>query len=85
MRTEKNAKSLAMSDVFLTFACDFLFIQTDMETTTTQTRRLTRAERIAINSQIPARTKRMVFARAHKGALTVLDPDLRAKLRSYND
>ena len=56
-----------------------------METTTTQTKRLTRAERIAINSAKPAKTKRLAFARAHKGAIIVLDPELKARLRSYND
>ena len=68
-----------------TYICrDFVFIA-DMETTTTQTKRLTRAERIAINSAKPAKTKRLAFARAHKGAIIVLDPELKARLRSYND
>ena len=54
-------------------------------TTTTQTRRLTRAERIAINSKKPARTKAIQWARAHKGAIIVIDPMLKAQLRSYED
>ena len=52
---------------------------------TTQAKRLTRAERIAINSAKPALSRAMIYARAHKWELTVTDPELRAQLRSYND
>ena len=45
-------------------------------------RRRTAAENIAINSKKTPRTKRMKYARAHKGAFIVVDPELRAQLVS---
>jgi hypothetical protein len=39
-------------------------------------RKLTPEENIAINSQIPSRSKTVIFARAHKHMLIVNDPAL---------
>lgn len=41
------------------------------------------ARNYAINSMKTPRTKRMAFARAHSGAITITDPVLAAKLKNY--
>lgn len=56
-----------------------------METTVTKKNRLSRAERIAQNKDYKPRTKRMAFALAHPHMIEVVDPELRARLRSYQD
>lgn len=53
-----------------------------MEATMPLTRKKTRAENIAINSKKTPRSKRMKYARDHAGAFIVLDPELRAQLKS---
>ena len=49
---------------------------------TTVTRKTTAAENAAINSKKTPRSRRMKYAREHKGAFIVLDPELRAQLKS---
>ena len=46
------------------------------------TKKTTRAENIAINSKKTPRSRRMRYAREHKGELVVVDPGLRAQLIS---
>jgi len=43
------------------------------------------AENYAINSKKTPRTRRMAFARAHKGAFIVNDPVLKSQLTTYVD
>ena len=49
---------------------------------TTAKRKRTRAENIAINSKKTPRSRRMKYALEHAGELIVVDPELRAQLRS---
>ncbi len=54
-----------------------------METTMTPIRRkTTREENIAINSKKTPRSRRMKYALEHAGAFIVVDPELRAQLKS---
>lgn len=53
-----------------------------MEAITPIKRKTTRAENIAINSKKTPRSKRMKYAMEHPGAFIVLDPELRAQLKS---
>ncbi|MBR6494310.1 MAG: hypothetical protein IKT22_03475 [Prevotella sp.] len=41
------------------------------------------ARNYAINSKKTPRTRRMAFARAHSGAITITDPKLIERLRNY--
>ena len=41
------------------------------------------ARNYAINSKKTPRTRRMAFARAHSGAITITDPRLIERLRNY--
>ncbi len=41
------------------------------------------ARNYAINSKKTPRTRRMAFARAHSGAITITDPKLIEKLTTY--
>ncbi len=43
------------------------------------------AENYAINSKKTPRTRRMAFARTHKGAFIVYDPVLKGQLTTYVD
>lgn len=45
-------------------------------------RKRTRAENIAINSKKTPKSRRMKYALEHAGELIVIDPELRAQLRS---
>jgi len=49
---------------------------------TTVFKKTTAAENFAINSKKTPRSRRMKFALEHAGELIVLDPELRAQLRS---
>ena len=49
---------------------------------TTVKRKRTRAENIAINSKKTPKSRRMKYALEHAGELIVIDPELRAQLRS---
>jgi hypothetical protein len=49
---------------------------------TTQTRKRTAAENRAINSKKTPRSRRMKYALEHAGAFIILDPELRAQLKS---
>ena len=53
-----------------------------MEAIMPLTRKKTRAENIAINSKKTPRSRRMRYAVEHPGAFIVLDPELRAQLKS---
>lgn len=52
-----------------------------METATLK-RKTTRAENIAINSKKTPKSKRMKYALEHAGQLIIVDPELRAQLKS---
>ncbi len=43
------------------------------------------ARNYAINSKKTPRTRRMAFAVAHAGAITITDPKLKERLRNYVD
>jgi hypothetical protein len=50
--------------------------------TATPKRKSTRAENIAINSKKTPRSRRMKYALEHAGELIIVDPELRAQLKS---
>lgn len=41
------------------------------------------ARNYAINSKKTPRTKRMAFARAHSGGITITDPELASRISNY--
>ena len=47
-----------------------------------QKKRRTRAENVAINSKKTPRSRRMKYALEHAGAFIIVDPELRAQLKS---
>ena len=55
-----------------------------METITTK-KRLTRAERIEMSKNYKPKTAGMAYAMSHPHMVEVVDPEWRARLRSYQD
>lgn len=47
--------------------------------------KMNRAERIAMNKDYQPRTARMAYALGHPHMIEVVDPELRARLQSYQD